>query len=299
MNTPRHQQTLAPVLLTFFAAILWGIWWIPIRYVEALGLSGGQVVLSSNLGAVLAVAGYILLTGRSVRLGRRALSGALLVGVAVSTYSIALVLTDVMRAILLFYLAPAWSKIIEWAFLGHRWKHSATLTLALSLTGAFLVLGGEVSLTQIGLGDALAIASGVAWAFGAALIFTDPDSNTPAITLTTMCAAVAVAGLYMVFAGERLPAPDTMSIVALSLALGAVYIVPVMALTLWSAQRLSPALLSFLFTLEILSGVVSGALLLDEVFGWVQGIGAAMIVSAALTEVVIALRARARAAAGT
>ncbi|QIE46791.1 EamA family transporter [Pseudohalocynthiibacter aestuariivivens] len=291
-------QTLAPVLMTFFAAILWGLWWIPIRYLEGLGLSEGQVAIAGNLGAMLATAFYLILTRQMPRLDRRALCGAVLVGVAVSSYSIAIVLTDVMRAVLLFYLAPAWSKIIEWAFLGQRWRHSSTLTLLLSLCGAFLVLGGEVSVSQIGPGDILAIVSGIAWAIGAALVFTGGAAHAMSVTLATMTSATLVAAGYMLAIGDSLPQAGMMPAIGLSLALGAFFVLPVMALTMWSAQRLTPALLSFLFTLEILSGVISGAFLLDEVFGVVQLLGAILIVGAALVEVAIALRARPRHAPG-
>lgn len=296
MTAPRQQQTILPVLLTFFAAILWGLWWIPVRYLEGQGLSGGQIALAGNLGAVCSVAFYMLLTRQSPRLSRRALGGALLVGVAVSSYSIALVLTDVIRAILLFYLAPAWSKIVEWGVLGHRWRHTSTLTLALSLFGAFLVLGGELSLAGFGLGDALAVASGIAWAFGAMLVFTDLRARAAPVTLATMIAATLVAGGFMLAVGDSLPGADLAPAMGVGLAVGAVILLVIMMLTLWSAQRLSPGLLSFLFTMEILSGVVSGALLLDEVFGGPQMLGAAMIVGAALVEVVLALRARPAAA---
>ena len=64
-------------------------------------------------------------------------------------------------------------------------------------------------------------------------------------------------------------------------------------MTLWSAQRLAPAVLSFLLTAEILSGVITGALFLDEPFGLLQIIGAVLIIAAALSEVVPRLRAQA------
>ncbi|MDX1785279.1 MAG: DMT family transporter [Roseovarius sp.] len=292
MNRPPAGQTLAPVMMTFFAAIIWGLWWIPIRYLEGLGLSGGQIAIAGNLGALVAILLFLLVTRQMPRLSRRALCGALLVGLAVACYAIALVLTDVMRAVLLFYLAPAWSKIIEWAFLGQRWRHTSSLTLALSLGGAFMVLGGDVSLSQVGPGDFLAIISGVAWAIGAALIFTEGAARASSTTLVTMISATLVASAYTLMVDEPLPGADALPALGLGLAMGALFILPVMALTMWSAQRLSPALLSFLFTLEILAGVVSSAILLDEAFGQMQLLGASMIVGAALVEVVMALRAR-------
>ena len=64
-----------------------------------------------------------------------------------------------------------------------------------------------------------------------------------------------------------------------------IYVLPVLALTLWAAQRLSPAVITFLLTAEILSGVISSAIFLDEPFGWMQVAGTALIIFAALSEV--------------
>ena len=81
-----------------------------------------------------------------------------------------------------------------------------------------------------------------------------------------------------------------MQAVAWGAVFGAIYVLPIMAMTLWAAQRLAPATITFLLSAEILSGVVSGALLLDEPFGWMQGLGAGLIIVAATSEVLAGLR---------
>jgi drug/metabolite transporter (DMT)-like permease len=88
-----------------------------------------------------------------------------------------------------------------------------------------------------------------------------------------------------------MPSVASLPAVGASLALGAVYLLPVLGITLWSAQRLPPALLSFLFTLEIVSGVISGAIFLNEPFGPARMAGGILIASAALIEAFAALRA--------
>lgn len=291
MTGPQN-AALTPVMLTFVSAILWGLWWVPIRWIEGLGLSGAQAGIVCNLGAALAIGAYMIVARVHPRISARTILGAALIGVAFSSYSVALTLSDVVRVILLFYLAPAWSKIIEWAFLGQRWTHMSTLTLALSLGGAYLVMGGDVSLSSIGLGDALALLSGVAWAVGAALVFTGARSTASALTLATVIWAMLLSLGFAVVTGESLPAPGAGPAIGAALGLGVIYLLPVLGITLWSAQRLSPALLSFLFTLEIVSGVASGAYFLDEPFGPMQLGGGLLIISAALIEAIIALRAR-------
>ncbi|PVA09359.1 hypothetical protein DC366_14670 [Pelagivirga sediminicola] len=282
---------LAPVLLTFVSAIFWGLWWVPIRWIESMGLSGAQAGIICNAGAALMIAGYMIAARVHPRISARTILGAGLIGVAFASYSVAFTLSDVVRVILLFYLAPAWSKIIEWAFLGQRWHRTSTVTLALSLGGAYLVMGGEVSLQSMNLGDALALLSGVSWAVGAALVFTGRRSTASALTLATVVWAMLLSLLFAWATGEALPAAGDAPAMGAALALGAVYLLPVLGITLWSAQRLPPALLSFLFTLEIVAGVVSGALLLDEPFGLWRLSGGLLIIGAALIEALAALRA--------
>ncbi len=298
--TPRRASLavsgpLAPVLLTFVSAILWGLWWIPIRWIESMGLSGAQAGIVFNAGAALVLGAYMIAARVHPRISARTVLGAALIGMAFASYSVALTLSDVVRVILLFYLAPAWSKLIEWAFLRLRWRMTSTLTLGLSLSGAYLVMGGDVSLASINAGDALALLSGVSWAVGATLVFTGPRSTASALTLATVLWGMLLSLAFAWATGESLPGASTSApALAASLALGAVYLLPVVGITLWSAQRLPPALLSFLFTLEIVSGVVSGALLLDEPFGLGHLSGGMLIIGAALFEAVAALRAAAR-----
>ncbi len=281
---------MTPVLLTLVSAILWGLWWMPIRWIEGMGLSGAQASIVCNAGAALAIGGYILIARVRPRATARTILGAALIGAAFASYSVALTLSDVVRVILLFYLAPAWGKIIEWAYLGHRWHITSTVTLTLSLGGAYLVLGGEVSLTAINAGDALALFSGASWAVGAALVFSDNRATASALTLATAIWAMLLSLVFAWATGEARPTAADAPAMVVSLALGAFYLLPIIAISLWGAQRLSPALLSFLFTLEIVSGVVSGVLFLDESFGLWRLSGGRLVIGAALIEAVAALR---------
>ncbi|WP_397544123.1 EamA family transporter [Roseovarius salis] len=281
---------MTPVFMAFFAAILWGIWWAPILFLETLGLGGAWGSVAMSAGAALIVGVWMLATRARLAISPRGLAGAILVGTAVTTYSAALIMADVVRVILLFYLAPAWGKLLEWAFMGQRWHWDSTFALAASLSGAYLVLGGDVATIALGTGDVLAVLSGMAWAAGAALVFTGPRQSPATLTLATAAAATALGLAFIildpvgVFRGQ-VSAPG----MAAGVAIGTVYVMPIMFLTLWSAQRLSPAVISFLLTAEILSGVISGALFLEEPFGMMQAAGAGLILLAAVSQVLPAI----------
>lgn len=276
-----------PIGLAAFAAVIWGVWWVPIRWLEGLGLHGAWSGLTMNAGAALAAAGWLLAARAGLRLTRRHWAGAALVGVAVSTYSTSLNHTGVVRAVLLFYLAPVWSKLIEWGLMGLPWRRTTTLALISALSGTWLVLGGAVSPASLGGGDLLAILSGIAWAGGAALVFAGGRASAVSLTAVAAGAAVAIALPFALLAGPPSPKPFVVPAGAVA---GAVYVLPIMAMTLWSAQRLTPVLLTFLLTAEILSGVITGAIWAGEPFGPMQAAGAVLIVLAALSEILTGAR---------
>jgi drug/metabolite transporter (DMT)-like permease len=65
----------------------------------------------------------------------------LLTGAAFSLFTTALALTDVIRAILLFYLTPAWGTILGLLFLGERLDRARDLALLFAFVGLAVILG--------------------------------------------------------------------------------------------------------------------------------------------------------------
>ena len=283
MNAPGPSISFQPVLWAAVSAVLWGLWWIPVRYMETLGLHGAWSGLVLNMGAAVVLGAGVLLGLVPLRLRGRAIVGACFVGCAFTTYSIALAYSEVVRVVLLFYLAPIWSKIIEWAFLRMGWRWTTTLGLVAALTGAYLMLGGDLGTLRLNFGDVLAVLSGMSWATGAALVFAGGAVRASSLSFVCMVAAVCIALPFAVLSGW--PTASVASVAPVSLGLGAVYTVPIIVMTLWAAQRLAPTTLTFLLTAEILSGVISSAIFLDEPFGWMQAAGTALIIFAALSEV--------------
>jgi len=107
---------------------------MPVRALQSFGITGIWTAL------LLAVAGLIaslplLLTGPVGKIGWLHMLGALGIGSAFALYGIALSFTDIIRVVLLFYLAPAWSIIIECVFLGRRFTTRSFLGLLLSFIG--------------------------------------------------------------------------------------------------------------------------------------------------------------------
>ncbi|MEM9146453.1 MAG: DMT family transporter [Pseudomonadota bacterium] len=285
-----------PVVLALGSALLWGVWWIPVRAIEEAGLEAVWAGFAMNLGGLPGFVLAALIWHRGRGFTARAAAGALLAGVAVTTYSAALTYTDVIRVALLFYLAPVWSKLIEVVFFGERWTWTSTLAIALSFAGIITIFRGEVALEDWSVGDLMAVGSGMAWATGAALIFSGPTPNGVHLSLGMCVGAILTCVLLIAVGGPSAGAWPTAEGVAaaapVALGAGALYLVPVMVVTLWAATRLPPATMSFLLTTEIISGVGSAALLLDERFGAPEVIGAVLVALGATIEVIAPHRRR-------
>ncbi|MGI9487922.1 MAG: DMT family transporter [Geminicoccaceae bacterium] len=284
-----------PVTLVLASALMWGLWWVPVRVCEALGLTGVWPNLGINLGALIGFAALVLFNRSSSKLAGPALLGSVLIGMAVSFYGAALSLTDVARAVLLFYLAPAWSTLIEVMFLGQRWHWKRLPPLILSFAGMIVVFRGEIAFDDGSIGDLAALASGIAWSAGAALVFSTkgagPDQDqglVSRLSLAVMISAVATSIILLPLDWQGWPDPGTDDVaLAILLALGAgvLYLAPIIGATLWGAKRLLPATISFLLAAEILSGISSSAFFLDEPFGWWEFTGTIMIVTSVIAHI--------------
>ena len=267
---------------------LWGLWWWPVSLLQAAGLGGAWIGLAMTAGVLPLAAPWAL--ARDGSLSPRAVAGAALTGLAVALYGVAAYHTDFLRAVLLFYLAPTWSTLIETAFFGRRWSLGTGLALGLSLAGVLLLTGGGVDMAGIGaLGDWLALASGLAWSAGAALIFSSRRAELARVlvvaSLGGSAGALGVAAAEGTLATGAAVLPHAVATMPEAFVLAALYVGTVLAGTMWGAFRLPPAAMSYLLSVEILSGVASATLILGEPFGLPEALGAACIVTAALLEI--------------
>ncbi len=234
-------------------------------------MSGLSANLAMNLGATaLAFAACMRASGRWGRfaLRRDAILGAVLVGLAVTAYGNALVLTQVSRAILLFYLAPAWGLAFEVTLTGRRFYPLLLAPIACGFIAMLLVVGGDLSLQGLRLGDALALFSGAAWALGAALLFRQPSFPVAPVTaLSLLVSSLGILPLALASGGFAVLLQGSASDWGLGLLAGAALLAPVVAVALWGASRLGAVTVSLILTLEIFSGLGSAAWLLGDVLG--------------------------------
>ena len=85
--------------------------------------------------------------------------------------------------------------------------------------------------------------------------------------------------------GQPPSAGETLGFLPWLLLMAVVFLIPVMCMQLYSVKLVDPGRVGILFQAEVVFGIVSAAILLDEPFGWQEATGAALVVGSALIEV--------------
>ena len=131
----------APTAALLLGAAFWGIVWYPCRILAAAGLDGFWSTLFTYGGALAAgcalfpraAASLLPLSFASVVMG-------LAIGWSNLAYVLAVLQADVMRVLLLFYLAPLWTVPLARFILGERLDRFGLGVMALALGGALTML---------------------------------------------------------------------------------------------------------------------------------------------------------------
>lgn len=271
--------------------MMWGLYWIPVRFFFDLGLTGPWPGIAMYASALLVLVPLIWREKTALALQWRdlVLSG-MFTGAAFSLYSISLVYTEVVRSILLFYLTPIWGTILGVLFLGERLGIGRLAGLACGIGGLFVVLGGTsfVPWPQ-NIGDWLALASGICWALGSLGLYRTANISVSGQVFAFVTGAMLLSLIGLAFLpGPVLPAiaqGDYFWVVQFGL-LSALFVLPMVFMTIWPATKLSPARVGLLLMSEVVVGIASAAALSGEPFGLRELLGTLLIVSAAVLEIV-------------
>lgn len=275
----REARAIAALAL---GGVLWGLYWIPLRALDAAGVSGGwpTVLLLAGAGMVLP-----LLLRQSTRPSAALLFAGAVAGCAFALYSTALLLTDIVRALLLFYITPIWGTLLGRLWLAEAITPARISAIVMSLLGLVVLLGTGDGKT-VGPGDALALLSGFVWAAGSLFLHRatpEPRWQTAAFVFGALVLSLALLPLV--------PATGAPSLALAFLALpAAIYMLPMIALTVWPASILTPARVGLILMTEVVVGLASAAALAGEPFGAREAAGGLLIVSAALIEVAFGKR---------
>ncbi len=292
----RSATAWRPAAAVALSAGLWGLWWLPLRALADAGLSGPAVNAALYGIATLALLPWVWRRRARIAAGGPLLLGAgALFGAALVSWNLALILGEVVRVTLLFYLAPVWATLLALALLREPVGPLRLLSVVLGLAGAAVLLGFAAGLPlPRSLGDWLGLAAGVLFALSVTLVRKGDAISGLEQTMVSFAAA-ALLSLLLLAAS---PPPDAVlgpAVLAWAALAALVWLVPCTWLLLWGARFLDPGRVSLLLLLEVAVAALSAAALAGEPFGLREASGCLLILAAGALEAAAELRPARRA----
>lgn len=271
------------VLSLLTGALVWGLIWYPYRILRDAGVDG--IVASTMTYAIAFVLGLIFFR-RSPGVLRPTWTLfwlALASGVCNLGYVLATLTGEVVRVLLLFYLAPLWTVVLSRFLLGERLNRIGVFVIALSLAGAAIMLWHP----RLGIpvpqdaADWLGLGAGFSFA-----LFNVLSRYTPDITIETKSmvsfAGVVVVGTLLILAGFGQSQVPALASVWLLLALIGAVLVLVNLVVQYGLARVAANRAIVIMLSEVGFAALASWLLADESLGLREWIGGAMIVAASV-----------------
>ncbi|NBX05258.1 MAG: DMT family transporter [Betaproteobacteria bacterium] len=281
---------MLPVWVLLFSASMWGLSSLPLKAFAAYGLSGPLLA-----GAAFGLAGLVSLPLllREYRQWRHSLGCLVLLAVVGgwgnTAYVTALVMGDVVRVMLLFYLLPAWSVLGGWLFLGERVSRRRGGAVTLALAGAFLVVGGVAAFsTPFSMADAMAVSAGMGFA-GNNIIARHAQGIPTASKTVVLFLGCAITALPLaLWADGSLSATVLTSLTPAVLGWLVAYAVGWLGLITatwqWSVTRMEAGRAGVISIAELVVALLAATLVVGERMTLLECVGGVMIAVAAILE---------------
>ena len=294
ITSSRHPYYYTISFALLIAAGMWGLFWIPQRALEAGGLTGGWATISQMVipfAMLLPISLWRLYKGQSFGLEYPLIG--LLFGGGIACYANSFLLTDVVRALILFYITPVWTTIFEIVFLRQIPRFYRYITLVFALSGVWIVFGqeGVIPLPQNS-GDWIALLGGILIAASAVRM----EIKKPEGIYPILFSFFFYGGLFTLIQSYFLSdylgdAPSIESWVAMMpwlILIAILFHIPTNIVILGAPSRIGAGIFSIIILFEIVVGTFSAAVLTDELIGWREILGSSFIIFAGLTEIIFA-----------
>ena len=131
----------SPVIALLLGATSWGLLWYPFRVLEAGGVPAPVATLFTYVVAVCTGGIVFFRTWREFPRNAGWLTAiALTAGITNVSYLVAIMQAEVVRIVLLFYLAPLWTVPLAWLLLRERLTFSGGVVMLMAISGAVVML---------------------------------------------------------------------------------------------------------------------------------------------------------------
>lgn len=282
----QQRSGILPIAGVLSGALVWGLIWYPYRILQEAGVSGAFAVLLSNGLAMLFGIYWLPRVWRELP---QAKGWAILLivsaGWADFAYVLAMLHGDVMRVLLLFYLAPLWTILFSYFLLGERLNRCGYLIMLLSFSGAMVMLWRPtqgIPLPQ-NLSEWLSVSAGMGLALSNVVSLRTAQLSVEAKAYSILIGAVLLTVPLLYWQGGVTKQWQVIefSHIAILLLLG-LSLLAISFTVQFGVSTLPASQTILLFLFELVAAAIASYFLANEMWVWRDVMGALLIVSATL-----------------
>lgn len=284
----QNKQNLLPVAALLGGAIIWGLLWYPYRVLEQAEISGS---IATAITYFIALLLGLVSFRKDLRMSHIAggepyllLGIALFAGWTNLAYVLGVIHGEVMRVLLLFYLAPLWTIVFSRLLLKEKLSLHGYLVIIISLAGAITMLWEPESgsLLPSSYGDWMGLSAGFMFALLNVLSRKDQYHNVQSKSVAVWMGVTLTGFIYSLFLPD-LSVLSSISMDSYLLLFGLGIIVFVLSVVVQYGVTHVPANRAIIIMLfELVVAAVAAYFLTDEAMTLKSWMGGALIVSASL-----------------
>lgn len=284
----QNKQNLLPVTALLGGAIIWGLLWYPYRVLEQAEISGS---IATAITYFIALLLGLVSFRKDLRMSHIAggepyllLGIALFAGWTNLAYVLGVIHGEVMRVLLLFYLAPLWTIVFSRLLLKEKLSLHGYLVIIVSLAGAITMLWEPESgsLLPSSYGDWMGLSAGFMFALLNVLSRKDQYHNVQSKSVAVWMGVTLTGFIYSLFLPD-LSVLSSISIDSYLLLFGLGVVVFVLSVVVQYGVTHVPANRAIIIMLfELVVAAVAAYFLTDEAMTLKSWLGGALIVSASL-----------------
>ncbi|GJL76903.1 MAG: hypothetical protein NMNS02_30090 [Nitrosomonas sp.] len=283
----KHSQFL-PVAALLFGAFVWGVIWYPIRLLEQAGINGA---LATTITYFIALIMGLALFYKHVRYAYIFNGNAHLLfwicffaGWANIAYILAVILGEIVRVLLLFYLAPLWTILFSRFLLNEQLSTQGYAVMVFAVIGAAVMLwqpGTHVPL-PVSDGDWMGLLGGILFALVNVLIRKDQLHSIQLKSIAIWLGATLVGlGCSFVLATPLVISEIELTIWLVLLAVGVLMFI--LSIVVQYGLTHIPANRAIIFLMfELVVAAIAAYILTQEILTWRELLGGSIIISASL-----------------
>ncbi len=281
-------------LACLYSGAAWGLFWIPLRQMDAAGINGAwATVMFYVVPAILFLPWGLWHWRRLRRCGKLLHLIGISAGVSLVLYANAMLYTEIVRGVALYYLTPVWSFILARVVLREAITTPRIVAIVFGISGMLVLFGVDIGLPlPRNAGDWMGLLGGIGWAVAAVFLRQDDGKHAVEICVVyfSYAAVFAVVMALLPIVSGHLALPElsvVISVLPWFLPVAIVLVISGAYAAFWGAPHLNPGVVGILFMTEISIAAVTAAIWAGEPFGWREISGILLISLAGLSEFIV------------